>query len=63
MAEYKSFNRCVVCRSKKNLEEYHGNFEVTMLLNTLYMAVMYPMEKRDVLETFFMLNRKKLHNI
>lgn len=49
MAEYKNFNRCVICRSKKNLEEYHGNFEVTMLLNTLYMAIMHPMEKRNVL--------------
>lgn len=44
--EYKDFSRCVICRSKKNMEDYHGEFEVTMLLNTLYMTVMYPMEKR-----------------
>lgn len=49
MSEYKSFSRCVVCRSKKNLDAYRGDFEITMLLNTLYLAVMYPLEKRDCL--------------
>lgn len=46
MAEYKNFSRCVICRSKKTLNDYNGDFEVTMLLNTLYMVVMYPLEKR-----------------
>lgn len=46
MSEYQNFSRCVICRSKKNLECYEGNFEITMLLDTLYLAVMYPLEKR-----------------
>ena len=46
MSEYKDFSRCIICRSKTNLDNYHGEFEVTMLLNTLYMTVMYPIEKR-----------------
>ena len=49
MSNYKDFSRCVVCRSQKNLEDYHGDFEVTMLLNTLYMTVMYSVEKRKEL--------------
>jgi hypothetical protein len=37
----------MVCRSKQNYESYKGKFEVTMLLNTLYLAVMLPIEKRS----------------
>ncbi len=50
MSMYEDFNRCIVCRSAKNLEDYHGKFEVTMLLNTLYITVMQSIE-----------NRKNLH--
>lgn len=48
--DYKDFSRCVICRSKYNLEKYEGEFEVTMLLNSLYLTVMYSLE-----------NRKKVH--
>ena len=46
MSAYVNFNYCVICRSAKNLKEYKGDYEVTMLLNTLYMAVMQPIENR-----------------
>lgn len=46
MSGYENFSRCVICRSKKNLNDYNGLFEVTALLNTLYLAVMYPIERR-----------------
>lgn len=42
------FEQCVVCRSVINYSEYEGNFEVTMLLNTLYMTIMYLFETRSV---------------
>ena len=47
--EYKDFSKCVVCRSGQNLKDYRGEYEVTMLLNTLYLVVMYPIEKRNTL--------------
>lgn len=46
MSNYKDFSKCVVCRSMQNLRDYNGEFEVTMLLNTLYLSVMQPIEKR-----------------
>lgn len=46
MSEYKDFSKCIVCRSKNNLENYDREFEFTELLNTLYFAVMYACEKR-----------------
>ena len=49
MSEFKNFARCVVCRSKKNMESYKGEFEVTMLLNTLYLTLMHLTEKRNTL--------------
>lgn len=49
MSSYKDFNRCLICRSAQNLKNYRGQFEVTMLLNTLYIAVLHPIEKRDAL--------------
>ena len=50
MSMYEDFNRCIVCRSAKNLEDYHGKFEVTMLLNTLYITVMQSIENRRNLQ-------------
>ncbi len=49
MSKYLDFRMCVACRSYANLKSYQGNFEVTMLLNTLYMTVMQSIEKRDLL--------------
>ena len=49
MSEYYDFDRCVVCRSKYNLENYIGDFEVTMLINSLYLTVMYLIENRNEL--------------
>lgn len=49
MSEYKDFGRCVICRSLQNLCEYKGEFEVTMLLDTLYMTLLHCLEKRDSL--------------
>ena len=46
MSEYRNFNRCIICRAKQNLDDYSGEFEVTMLLNTLYLTVLHPIEKR-----------------
>ncbi|WP_419075507.1 HEPN family nuclease [Ruthenibacterium lactatiformans] len=46
MSEYRDFKICTICRSIKNYQQYSGDFEVTMLLNTLYLAVMHPLEKR-----------------
>lgn len=49
MSRYMDFDRCVVCRSKTNLKLYSktdGPFEVTMLLNSLYLTVMHYIEKR-----------------
>ncbi len=46
MSSYKDFSRCVICRSKQNLCAYQGEFEITFLLNTLYLVVMYPLEHR-----------------
>lgn len=46
MSQYYDFSRCVICRSKQNLQNYHGDFEITMLLDTLYLTIMYPFEKR-----------------
>lgn len=47
MSEYKRFERCIICRTRMNLQNYKGDFEVTMLLNSLYLAVMYPIENRQ----------------
>ena len=47
MSEYRSFEHCIICRSRDNLSNYRGNFEETMLINTLYMAVMFPIEIRQ----------------
>ena len=47
MSEYRSFERCVVCRSRNNLKIYDGDFEETLLLNTLYMTIMFPIEMRQ----------------
>lgn len=47
MSEYRNFERCVICRSYKNIKDYHGDFEETMLINTLYMTVMFPIEFRQ----------------
>lgn len=46
MSNYKDFNHCIICRSDQNFKDYKGKYEVTMLLNTLYMTVMQPVEKR-----------------
>lgn len=63
MSEYRDFSRCIICRSRKNLEDYSGDFEVTMLLNTLYIAVMYPFEKRSDLHLKSKKIIPKLENI
>lgn len=47
MGEYREFKRCVICRTRQNLKNYFGYFEETMLLNSLYMAVMFPLETRQ----------------
>ena len=47
MSEYRSFERCVICRTLTNLKNYCGDFEETLLINSLYMAVMFPFEKRQ----------------
>ena len=47
MSEYRNFERCVLCRTKINLKNYEGQFEETMLINSLYIALMYPIEKRQ----------------
>ena len=49
MSSYKDFSKCIICRSKKNFRDYKGNFEVTMLLNNLYLSLMYILEKREEL--------------
>lgn len=49
MSSYYDFSRCAVCRSKENLINYHGKYEVTMLLNTLYLSLMFVLEKRQML--------------
>lgn len=49
MSEYKDFEHCIICRSYQNLEDYNGKYEVTMLLNTLYMTVIKSAENRSVL--------------
>ena len=46
MSSYSDFSKCVICRSKKNLVNYQGDFEVTMMLNSLYLSLMYILEKR-----------------
>ncbi len=47
MAEYRVFERCIVCRSLFNLEHYQGEFKETLLINTLYTTVMFPIETRQ----------------
>lgn len=47
LSEYRDFKRCIICRSCINLSHYCGEFEETLLINTLYMAVMFPIEKRS----------------
>ena len=47
MSEYRKFERCIVCRTLYNLEKYSGEFEETMLINSLYMTVMFPIEHRN----------------
>ena len=46
MSEYRDFARCVICRSRKNLQDYEGEFAKTMLINSLYLTVMYCMETK-----------------
>lgn len=50
MSEYKDFEHCIICRSYQNLKDYRGKYEVTMLLNTLYMTVMKSIENRGFLD-------------
>jgi len=45
MSEYVNRHRCMICRSKKNYDSYKGDFEVTALLNTLYLTIMHIIEK------------------
>lgn len=49
MSTYYDFSQCAICRSRENLKKYSGEFEVTMLLNTLYMSLMFVLEKRRML--------------
>ncbi len=49
MTIYKDFHRDVIKRSKINLENYKGDYEVTMLLNTLYMTLLHAIELRTKL--------------
>lgn len=49
MSSYYDFSRCAICRSRDNLKNYSGDFEVTMLLNTLYLSLMFTLEKRKML--------------
>ena len=30
MSSYYDFSKCVICRSKKNLEKYQGDFETVI---------------------------------
>lgn len=48
MSGYRDFARCVICRSRKNLQDYKGEFETTMLINSLYLTVMYCIETKKV---------------
>lgn len=47
MSGYRSFERCIICRTRSNLNHYRGSFEETMLINSLYIAVMFPLETRQ----------------
>ena len=52
MSSYRDFKKCAICRTKYNLKQYEKSkqpFEFTMLLNSMYMAVMYPLENRSEL--------------
>lgn len=49
MAMYKDFHKDIIVRSKANLDNYKGDYEVTMLLNTLYMTLLHPIELRNKL--------------
>ena len=46
MSSYKNFYPCAVCRGVKNWKNYKGPFDVTMLLSTFYLVVMFPVESR-----------------
>ena len=48
MSGYENFGRCVVCRSKYNLQNYRGEFEITMLINSLYLTVMHCIETKKI---------------
>lgn len=45
MAEYYDFRLCTVCRSAYICKSYTGPYDVTMWLNTMYLAVMQNLEK------------------
>lgn len=47
MSNYYDFRKCTVCRSDKIRKEYSGDYGVTMLLNTMYLAVMQQLEKPE----------------
>lgn len=47
MSEYYDFRKCTVCRSNRIREEYRGDYGVTMLLNTMYLAVTQQLEKPE----------------
>ena len=47
MSEYKSFERCFVCRTKSLVQEYDGSKEVTLLLNALLGLLCLPVEKKN----------------
>jgi len=47
MSAYYDFRKCTVCRSNYLRNIYCGNFGVTMLLNTMYLAVMQQLERID----------------
>ena len=66
MAEYRIFERCIVCRSSFNLEHYQGEFKETLLINTLYTTVMFPIETRQkygMAKSKKIVNFLKSHNI
>lgn len=50
MSSYYDFSKCIICRSKMIFESYNGDFEVTALLNRLYLSLMQVIEKRKKLD-------------
>ena len=45
MSMYRDFRKCTVCRSNQLRSKYKGDLGVTMLLNSMYLAVMQQLEK------------------